>query len=734
MLALGFLHPALLWALLLAAVPIVIHLLNRRRFETVPWAAMEYLLAAMKRNRRRLRMEQWIVLLLRVLAVVLLALLVARPQMTVGVLGDVRTHHVILLDDSASMSQRRGATDAFQVAIARVTALTSGLAETRSHDLLSILRASKPERPILLGANIGSRTKADVRRLMAELRVGDDVADLAALLSQARHRIDNAAEASRAEIYLITDFRAIDWLTDGGKPRPALLKELMALEPEHERLTVVSVAPADSENLAVVGVRRAGRTAAVGVPLQLLVEVKNQGSSATAPTEVALSVDEKGRVLRVVGALEPGEVRELSFAHTFRASGFHGAVASLPRDHYEADDLRALAIDVAESSHVLLVDGDPGDRPEEAETYFLAAALEHRESGIAVDVIPEHILGGHDLTDVDMIFLCNAPAPDERTVEKLEEFVGDGGGLVVFLGNQVDPQRYNQVFFKGGKGLLPVELADLAGDLDRPEHVYVADKSHSTMRVATEDLELMFAKLVWVGRYMRVLEHPAVPVKVPLRIGDATGDPLLLSHTYGGGGEVMLVTATADAHWTNWPRWPTFLIVAQEMHRRAAKAHDDSAANMGPGDVLHLPLDTGHFRPDVVVRELGKRSVDYTFTARALRDHGGASSEPEVEIPMRELMGFGLFEVELTPHAGQKERRLLSRNGPVAEGRLTVLTQRDLFGAYPDELQGHVSVVESGMGGAAMQGGFGETWRTLAMALMAVLLLESFLAWRFGRR
>ena len=75
MLSLGFLHPVLLWALLLAAVPIVIHLLNRRRFETVSWAAMEYLLAAMKRNRRRLRMEQWLVLLLRALAVVLLALL-----------------------------------------------------------------------------------------------------------------------------------------------------------------------------------------------------------------------------------------------------------------------------------------------------------------------------------------------------------------------------------------------------------------------------------------------------------------------------------------------------------------------------------------------------------------------------------------------------------------------------------------------------------------------------------
>ena len=75
MIGLGFLNPLLLWALPLAAVPILIHLLNRRRFQRVRWAAQEFLLAALKRNRKRLRMEQWLVLLLRTLAVILLVIL-----------------------------------------------------------------------------------------------------------------------------------------------------------------------------------------------------------------------------------------------------------------------------------------------------------------------------------------------------------------------------------------------------------------------------------------------------------------------------------------------------------------------------------------------------------------------------------------------------------------------------------------------------------------------------------
>src|SRR5262245_3210282 len=108
MIALAFLNPLLLWAVPLAAVPIVIHLLNRRRFQRVPWAAMEYLLAALKRNRKRLRMEQWLVLLLRTLAVLLLAFLVARPQLAGGGIVGTRTHHVVLLDDTASMLQHTG--------------------------------------------------------------------------------------------------------------------------------------------------------------------------------------------------------------------------------------------------------------------------------------------------------------------------------------------------------------------------------------------------------------------------------------------------------------------------------------------------------------------------------------------------------------------------------------------------------------------------------------------------
>src|SRR6059058_3606115 len=79
-LAISFVTPGFFIAgALLAALPIIIHILNRRRYKIVPWAAMEYLLAAMKKNRRRLKFEQWLLLATRCLVLGLLGLALARP-------------------------------------------------------------------------------------------------------------------------------------------------------------------------------------------------------------------------------------------------------------------------------------------------------------------------------------------------------------------------------------------------------------------------------------------------------------------------------------------------------------------------------------------------------------------------------------------------------------------------------------------------------------------------------
>jgi len=112
-LAFSFLAPAFALAgLLLAGIPILIHILNRRRYKTVDWAAMDFLLRAMRKNRRKLRFEQWILLSVRCLVLAFLGFALARPMgcdcNSSASLGGRTGLHVFIIDNSYSMAYLAG--------------------------------------------------------------------------------------------------------------------------------------------------------------------------------------------------------------------------------------------------------------------------------------------------------------------------------------------------------------------------------------------------------------------------------------------------------------------------------------------------------------------------------------------------------------------------------------------------------------------------------------------------
>src|ERR1700758_4012537 len=103
--ALGFANIPLLYGLAAASIPILIHLLNRRKFREVPWAAMRFLLAAIRKNQRRIRIEQWILLAIRTLIILMVVTAMAKPFLeSFGVVIAGRAvHRVLVLDASMSM-------------------------------------------------------------------------------------------------------------------------------------------------------------------------------------------------------------------------------------------------------------------------------------------------------------------------------------------------------------------------------------------------------------------------------------------------------------------------------------------------------------------------------------------------------------------------------------------------------------------------------------------------------
>lgn len=722
----GFLNPLLLYGLPLAAVPVVIHLLNRRRFQRRPWAAMEFLRRALQKNRKRIRVEQLLLLLLRTLLVVLLILAVSRPQLGGGGLVGVRTHHVLVLDDSASMQQRAGVKTVQTLAADRIEALAKTLAEAREGDLVTLLRSGRPGRPELAAVRAGPGLEERLRQALQRVDPGDSRSEWAAVFRELAQRIAATPEAGRTEIVVLTDLRRVDWLGDDGRARPELEAAVRALDPKSVQVRIEPLAPDEHENLAITALRMDERVAVVGVPLTFVAEVTNLGSGQSSAGEVVLEIDGKTRVARPLAALPAGGRAALSFTPTFASQGPHGLLASLAPDRYAPDDRRALALDVRERTRSLLVDGDPRDGAEQSETYFLAAALESGGGsgpGVAVKVIAEHQLAAEDLAGFDTVCLCNVPAPARAVVEKLEAFVARGGGLLVFLGNQVEPARYAEALWREGKGLLPARPIAVAGDLDRPERVFLAAREHPVLAAAAGVLETLFARAVAVGRHLTLELDRAAPPQVLLRLGGPEGAPLLVARSREDAGTVLLCASTADAAWTNWPATPAYLVTWTEAQRFAAPRQDLGADNLLPSSTWRLALDPARHRLDVLVRALREDAAERTLTA---------GPDGALAVPMGEVRGYGLFEAVVTPHAGEPERRVFSRNAHLGESDLRPLRGDGLLSAYGAEFQQRVTV--AGRGSPALQAGQSELWRLLVAGILIGLLLETFLAWRFGRR
>ena len=204
-----FLSPIFLSLTTLASVPIIIHLLNRRRFIRIDWAPMKYLKLTIKTNRQRLRIEQLILLAIRTLAVLLLMIAIARPVLSANSLnwltGHGRTSRIIVIDDSLSMAYQTDHRSAFEGAHEVLTEIAGKIG---SQDSVTALLTSDMQRPIVREVHLQDTTK-----LLGEfnrLSVTDVRSDWPATFKA----IDGylaAATFPTKEVTIITDFRKNGW-------------------------------------------------------------------------------------------------------------------------------------------------------------------------------------------------------------------------------------------------------------------------------------------------------------------------------------------------------------------------------------------------------------------------------------------------------------------------------------------------------------------------------------------
>jgi von Willebrand factor type A domain/Aerotolerance regulator N-terminal len=763
------------------AVPIIIHLLNRKRYVVVNWAAMRFLLAAQKKNVRRLKLEQWLLLATRTLLVLLIVLAMAAvmpwiepvwqrlfPGHALSAPSQGRTHLIIVLDGSFTMGTRR-ADDVtrFDAAKAQAKAV---LEKSNPGDGFTLIQLGAPAQVVVAGP---ADDPDKVAREVDELKLAHGSADVAGGLHAAAEMAGKPlGKYARREVYFISDLRRSAWPLPTGAALsadvPAGPSDDWARILAGSQVIAIDVAGADIDNVAVTSLSLGEPLALVQTDLAVSATIHNHGRLPREKLPVSLLVGRAGdrhplaelsqKLVDVPANASVTVNFSMDKQNRFREPGQYVLQVRAGEDVLRLDDSRSLVVPVRDTIPVMVVNGKPSPDPLDRASGFLTRALNpfpegerSPESPASVRVLSPREFQDAGLGDlfrpdapVEVVFLADLPTIGGNEAARLEAHLKRGGSVVVGLGPNAakNLDAYNRVLFNDGKGLLPGPLVGIRRAADGQYFTLFADddafKQAPLSAFRSEQERSSFATPHF-GRYIRL----DIPANGPARrlfafvSSDRNEkadrlDPAVIEWPKHRG-RVIVFTTSLNTDWNEWPRTLSYPPFIQELLRFAVGGATRQTVAAGESLEEYVP---GPFV-----------GLTATFT-----HEDGTTGDPIPVVPQDEA---GLVRLPAADRAGVfrlnvggRHDSLFAVNVPVvsptggAESDLRRLTATDFQAAAPDadiQIVGdyseahHRSAANSAPGEpVAVEPRGPAIARVLLLAAFGLMLLEVYLAWRYG--
>lgn len=596
-LAFEWLNPWMLGWLAAAAAPLLIHLWNRRRHEETYFAAIEFLLRAVEASRRRLRLEQWLLLAVRTLILVLAVLAAADPlwegSMVVSARGQP-THRVLVLDASLSMGYRAGGKSRFERAKEIAVRIVD---ESLPGDGFTLVVMASPPRTVVATP---ARNPAEFRKELDALELWHGKADLAQTLAAVEQVLLDAQRdapgLTAQEVYFLTDLARSDWSLAHYEPavRESFVERSRRLA-GMARLVVIDLGQSDAANAAVSELTLDEPAVLAGDAVEVRAEVRLYGPAASPETsapsppapdnhsqspEADSAVQLLERARRGLGValvldgrpvdkttlrLAPGEKTTVVFPWRFETPGEHLVEVRLEPDGLEIDNHRYRVVPVRQRLRVLCVDGRPSSDPYRSATGYLVAALAPMgptAGRVEPQVIPDSRLQETPLAGYDCVFLADVARFTAAEAHLLEGYLKAGGGIVFFLGPQVQTDSYNRELAGGQVRVLPIRLGPVVVRKDPMARLNPLEYRHPVIRVF-QGQEAAGLLTTPVFRHFRLEMESAGSANVVL--ATAEGLPLIVEESMHRGRVIVVGTAADDPQWSALPLWPSFVPLVQEM-------------------------------------------------------------------------------------------------------------------------------------------------------------------------
>ena len=696
-----FLNPLALLALAAAAIPLVVHLFNFRRPRRIEFSSIEFLRTVEKSTMQRVRLQEWLLLLLRTLAIACLVLAFARPILS----GDEpaaaaeRGNHAtaFVIDASPSMQVVERAGERFR--IARDVALR-------------IVGQGDDRDAALVMTNDGSRAPSLMSRPAA--------AEAIARLSPAdggttlRHAIEDAArvldreETRTREIVVISDFQQ-SMLGDIENEAPITDADL----------TLVHVGERVPGKVAVIASEVESRIIDVGQPVSIRATIRNFGDGPVEQLPVSIYFDDE-RVAQTTVDLDPEQEIDVSLDATPSVRGWIAGGVVIEGGGFEADERRHFALFVPERRRILVVDGGTTD----LRYLRLALSPDVAEGRIVFEreIVPAGSPWAQSLGAFDVVVLAGLPSFGSGEHSTLVRYVEEGGGLLLYPGDDASPEAYSALLTALGGGRIERAAGSIGGN-EAIAELSSIEAEHQLFRGVygdASDIRAEPAEVYAAARYA-----PAGGTEQTL-ITMSNGWPLLQELHHGAGTAFFFATAL-DARWTELAVRGLFipLIYRSLFYLAAADIQSGADVTLGSAATIRFPDRTGESMI-VAVTQDGNEFIP---------DQGRSFGSRRVNLSADEVRAAGLVQlldadsrelrhaVAFNPDARESDPALAT--GSEAEHFASNLTTGRVrllpFDGDFDALEQHVAAAWYGR----------ELWNVFLMLALGFLVAEMLVARRW---
>jgi hypothetical protein len=693
----GFLNAAFLFGLAAVAVPILIHLLNRRRVKRIRFSSLEFLEEVNRQRMRRVNLRRILILILRTLAVLMLVIAFARPTLRSGFLfaGSMPKNVIVCLDASYSMGVNQETGTAFDAAKRIAKEIVDEAAGNDEINLVVFARTAEP------ALEKGTRNHGVVKSAVDRAALTNEITSLRAAIDRSLAMIEES-DVDGGEIYVVSDFR---YTTDSTLVDDAKV-------PANVRIYFVPAYRDDADNVSIDRVAVPRKLLRPGEVVKVTATVSNHSRKTPANVSLEMVVEGDRKAEQVV-EVAPGASQTVTFPLSLAKSGRYHGRASKNHDRLAIDDDRYFLVEVSNSIPVALVGGRPRPRAGAAQestvapAFYVEKALNPRgipDGEFTLTPVAERDLTASSLPAGGVVVWISPQEMEARRMALVERHVRRGGGLLVFLGGASRELLGDASF----RALLGMRGATDAVGAPRPAFTSF-EKEHPVFNLFTSD-ELELLSRARVSAYVNA--RGVAPDSILAYVGG--GDPAAWECVRGRG-RVLVFAAAPDLATGDIPLSPMFLPLVHTSVTYLASSGD------APGATEHPVGEPLEFNPE-------QRIVDESQLV--VRAPAGSPLKPVVTRP---AAGDPVIRVQNPASVGFY--RLYRDTTRVAEEAVNVDARESNLSvsSLPDRRPKSVTLVEAGQAFRAELRQAKEGREVFALFLfvaIAALVAESIL----GRR